>query len=63
MKILKTLALILLIIGGLNWGSVGLFNYNFVAILLQSMPTLIKVIYVLVGASAVYTLLFIKKYL
>lgn len=47
-------AAILLIIGGINWGLVAL-NYNLVTSLLGSMPTLVKIIYGLVGLSAVYS--------
>ena len=47
-------AFLLLVVGGLNWGLVGLFNYNLVEMLLGSMPGVVMVVYVLVGLSAVY---------
>lgn len=45
---------ILLLVGGLNWGLVGLFNFNLVTTIFGSVPFLVSLIYVLVGISAVY---------
>lgn len=50
---LDWIALILLIIGGLNWGLV-VFNYNLVESLLGSIPIIVNIVYVLVGLSAIY---------
>jgi len=44
----------LLVVGGLNWGLVGLFGVNLVTMLFGSMPMLESTVYMLVGASAVY---------
>lgn len=43
----------LVIIGGLNWGLVGLFNWNLVEALFGGWPMLVKIIYILVGLSTV----------
>lgn len=51
---------ILLLIGGLNWGLVGLFGFDLVEWLLGSWPLVMRVVYVLVGLSAV-VMLFKKK--
>ncbi len=51
---LKKIALLLVIIGGLNWGLVGLFDYNLVAMIFGDMSTVSRVIYDLVGLSALY---------
>jgi len=56
MKVIKTIAFILLIIGGLNWGLVGLFNFDLVAAIFKAMSIVSRVIYVLVGLSAVYVI-------
>jgi len=56
MKSLKMLSYWLLVIGGLNWGLVGLFNINLVTMLFGSWPMLVTLVYVLVGLSAVYML-------
>ena len=53
--IMDRIALILAIIGGLNWGSVGLFKYDVVAAICGgTYTTLARVIYTLVGLSAVW---------
>ncbi len=51
---LYKIALVLVIIGGLNWGLVGLFDYNLVAMIFGDMSTLSRVVYDLVGLSAIY---------
>lgn len=45
---------VLLLIGGLNWGLVGLFGFDFIEALLGSITMLQQVVYVLIGLSAVY---------
>jgi uncharacterized protein len=54
-KILILTALVMLIIGGLNWGLVGLFNVNLVSTLFGDGTFLARVIYILVGIAAAYT--------
>lgn len=54
MKGLHITAYTLLWVGGLNWGLVGLLNFNLVEALLGSWPALTKLIYILVGISTVY---------
>ena len=54
MRSLHIVAVLLLIVGGLNWGLIGLFNYNLVAAVLGGMPAIEMLIYVLVGVSALY---------
>lgn len=54
MKSLHMGAFLLVIIGALNWGLIGLFDFNLVDALFGSMSMLSKLVYVLVGASAVY---------
>lgn len=56
------LAFALLIIGGLNWGLVGLFNFDVVAAIFGAMSTVSRVIYVLVGLAALYKLFFCKHH-
>lgn len=62
MKKLHMAAYVLLWVGGLNWGLVGLFDFNLVEALLGSMPGLVMLVYVLVGASAVYLAATHKSY-
>jgi len=47
-------AYMLLWVGGLNWGLIGLFDYNLVERLLGSWPGLVMLVYILVGLSALY---------
>ncbi len=58
MKTLNILTLILVIIGGINWGLVGLFQFDLVAAIFggQAAP-LARVVYVLVGLSALWQLM------
>ncbi len=53
MKSLHTLTFILLVIGGLNWLLVGAFDFNLVTKLLGSWPVVVKIVYILVGLSAI----------
>ncbi len=50
------LAQILVIVGGLNWGLVGIANMNLVTLLFGSIPLLVQLVYILVGLSALYML-------
>lgn len=52
---LDWLALILVIVGG-NWGLIGLFDYDLVASIFGDMSGISRVVYTLVGLSAVYLL-------
>lgn len=61
MRILNAVALTLLIIGGLNWLLVGLFEYDLVANLFGTLSALSRLIYVLVGLSAIYALTFYNR--
>ncbi|MBQ4159494.1 MAG: DUF378 domain-containing protein [Clostridia bacterium] len=64
MAILDTIALILVIVGGLNWGSIGIFGYDFVSSLFGGMEAMLpRIIFTLVGIGALWsiTLLFKDK--
>jgi uncharacterized membrane protein YuzA (DUF378 family) len=54
MKALKPIALILIIVGGLNWGLVGVFKFDLVASIFGDMSALSRVVYTVVGVAAVY---------
>lgn len=60
-KIIDKLALILLIVGGLNWGLIGILSINLVAKLFGEGTTLSQVIYSLIGISALYLIINYKK--
>lgn len=46
----------LVVIGALNWGSIGLFDVNLVALIFSGMPVLGRAAYVLVGIAGLYFL-------
>jgi len=54
MKALSILTLVLLIVGGLNWGLVGAFGFDLVAAILGEGSGLSRIVYLLVGASAIH---------
>ncbi len=57
MKILNVVTLILVIVGGLNWGLVGAFGFDLVATIFGPMSVISRVVYVLVGLSALWQLM------
>lgn len=50
-------ATLLLVVGGINWGLIGAFNIDLVSFLFGEMTTLSRVVYTLVGLSAVYAVI------
>lgn len=61
MSTLNAIALLLIVVGGINWGLVGLFDFNFVAWIFAGWaPWLADVVYVLVGIAALYGLYLFK---
>lgn len=54
MKTMDVTAAVLLVIGGLNWGLVGLFGFDLVAALAGEMSIVSRTVYVLVGLAALY---------
>jgi len=61
MKGLNILALILVIVGGLNWGLVGALNFDLVATLFGVMSAISRIVYILVGVAAIYTISILVK--
>ena len=56
MGILGWIAFILVVVGGLNWGLVGFFEFNLVETIFGAGSVLTSVVYDLVGLSALYVL-------
>ena len=56
MNVLDWIVMALLIVGGLNWGAVGLAQFDLVAALLGDGTTGARTVYVLVGLAALYTI-------
>jgi len=61
MRALNIITLVLVIVGGLNWGLVGAFDFNLVAAIFGDMTPLARIIYVLVGLAAVYQIIPLTK--
>lgn len=60
-RVAATVALVLLVIGGLNWALVGLFNLDFVAAVFGQMTLLSRIVYVAVGVAALYGLVLLPR--
>ena len=58
LSVVDWVALVLVIIGGLNWGLVGAFNFNLVTAIFGEASMLTRLVYVLVGLSALYMIYF-----
>lgn len=54
MKVIDKIALVLIIIGAINWGLIGFFNFNLVAVIFEEMTWISRVIYALVGISGLW---------
>lgn len=56
MRYISATALVLTIIGGINWGLVGFFDYNLVDSIFGAGSVLARVIYAVVGLAALWVL-------
>ncbi len=54
MKVIDKIALLLIIIGAINWGLIGFFEFNLVETLFGDMTVLSRIIYGLVGISGLW---------
>lgn len=62
MKVLDTIALILVVIGAVNWGLIGFFQFNLVSFLFGDVTTILsRIIYALVGIAGLYAITFVTK--
>ncbi len=60
-KVLDYTALTISIIGAVNWGLIGLFDFNLVAFLFGSMTWLSRIVYALVGLCGLYLFTFYAR--
>lgn len=56
LNVMDWIAMLLLIVGGLNWGLIGLFDFNLVASLFGPMTLVSRVVYGLVGLAGLYAI-------
>ncbi len=61
MKTLDYFALTIAIVGAVNWGLIGFFDWNLVASLFGSMSLLSRIVYALVGLCGLYLLTMYMK--
>lgn len=54
MKVIDKIALVLIIIGAINWGLIGIFNFDLVATIFGDMTIISRIIYGLVGISGLW---------
>lgn len=54
MKVIDKIALVLIIIGAINWGLIGIFNFNLVEAIFGDMTVIARIIYGLVGVSGIW---------
>jgi len=55
-SVLGSIALALVIVGAINWGLVGLFNFNLVSVIFGETSLVTRVVYILVGLAGLYAL-------
>lgn len=61
MKVIDNIALLLVIIGGINWGLMGFFNYDLVSALFGYSSMVSRTIFALVGLAALYSISLLFK--
>ena len=54
MKVIDKIALVLIVIGALNWGLIVIFNFNLVEAIFGDMTVLARIVYGLVGVSGIW---------
>lgn len=59
-NLLDKIAIILLILGGIDWGILGLTNFNLIGFVFGS-HAVARIVYILIGASAILMLIFIIR--
>jgi len=58
---LDVISLILIIIGGINWGLVGFFGIDLIGMIFGELSVISRTIFVLVGLAAIYSLVLFWK--
>lgn len=61
MKTIDYIALILVIVGAINWGLIGFLNLDLVELIFGNMTVLSRIIYSLVGIAGLYSLTFFGR--
>lgn len=61
MKVIDYIALVLVLIGAINWGLVGFFNFDLVRVIFGDMSIVSRIIYALIGIAGLYALSFFGR--
>ena len=61
MKVVNGIVLALIIIGAINWGLIGLFNFNLVTYIFGDMKAISRIIFALVGIAGLWSLTFFGR--
>ncbi|MDH5385213.1 MAG: DUF378 domain-containing protein [Candidatus Aminicenantes bacterium] len=61
LNVVDWIALVLVIVGGLNWALVGIFKFDLVAWIFGDMSVVSRIVYILVGVAAVYMAIIAAK--
>lgn len=61
MKFLNSIALLLVIVGSLNWGSIGFFKFDFISYLFGQLTLTSRIIFSLVGICGIYSIKFLLE--
>ena len=61
LSVVDLIALVLVIVGGLNWALVGIFKFDLVAWIFGDMSVVSRIVYILVGIAAVYMAIIVAK--
>ena len=61
MKFLNSIALLLVIVGALNWGSIGFFKFDFISYLFGQLTHTSRIIFSLVGICGIYSIKFLLE--
>jgi uncharacterized membrane protein YuzA (DUF378 family) len=61
MKTLDYIALLLVVIGAVNWGLIGFFSFDLVRAIFGDMTLISRIVYALVGVSGLYALSFFGR--
>lgn len=61
MKVIDYIALILVLVGAINWGLVGFFSFDLVRVIFGDMTLVSRIIYALIGISGLYALSFFGR--
>ena len=61
MKVVDTIALILIIVGAINWGLVGFFQFDLVVAIFGDMSMFSRIVYAIIGICGLYSISFFAK--